>query len=167
MKAIVDAAVTRLNLSEELAGLHRTILRSLYEKGRTPTREEGARLLSGTEIDEAFAKLGAADLVVLSADGREVVGAYPMTTENTPHRLDLEGRTVHAMCALDALSVSPMFGGLVEIHSVCRITGDPVTVRQRDRAILIAAEPETAQVGVLWRVPCSRHAAHSSTAGPS
>ena len=168
MNAFVDAAVARLNqqvplalrqreLPEEVAGLHRAILRLLYEKGRTPTREEARELLSGTGVDEAFVRLGDADLAVLSADRREVVGAYPMTTEKTPHRLLLEGRSVYAMCAVDAVSVTPMFGGPVEIHSVCRVTGDRVLVRQRDREILEAA-PEG---GVLWLAPCSRHAAHS------
>lgn len=171
MTTHIGAAVERLNrqlplavrqreLPSELASLHRAILRSLFERGRPLTREECAPLLAATSVDAALARLGAADLIVLAANGRDVAGAYPMTTEPTPHLLILPGRSVRAMCALDALSVTPMFGGAVEIRSVCRVSGEPVVVLQQDAAILDAA-PGEVLVGVAWRKPCGAHAAHS------
>jgi hypothetical protein len=170
MTTHVEAAVERLSrqlplaarqreLPPELASLHRAILSSLFERGRPLTREECAPLLAATSVDEALARLGAADLIVLAANGRDVAGAYPMTTEPTPHQLILPGRSVHAMCALDALSVTPMFGGAVEIRSACRVSGEPVVILEQDATILDAAP--AVLVGVAWQKPCGGHAAHS------
>lgn len=170
MEAYVEAALLRLNsqlplfatqqkLPRELAALHRATLRSLFEKGRPLTRDEAAAVLHSTGVEEAFNLLAANDLVVRSKTANEIAGAYPMTTEPTPHQLVLEGRTVNAMCALDALSVTPMFGGTVEIRSKCRITKEPVAIRQNGTAIEHAA-PATVLVGVRWATPCG-HAAHS------
>lgn len=162
MNPDIDGALQRLNrrlpLAQRQAALppdalaaHRAILRSLYETSSPPHPVPSAGILD---------RLGTDDLVVLSADGTKILGAYPMTTEPTPHRLLLPGRTVHAMCAVDALSVSPMFGDELEIESTCRVTGDPVRIRQNGSAIL-SASPGTVLVGVRWSQPCCGHAAHS------
>jgi mercuric reductase len=159
----VDAALERLNrrlplagrqqaLPPEYAAAHRAVLRSLYEKGQAP---DPATLPEG-----ALARLGADDLVVVSTDGTRILGAYPMTTEPTPHRLILPGCTVQAMCAVDALSVSAMFGGAVEIESKCRVTGDPVRVKM-NRETIVSASPEGVLVGVRWDKGCCGAAAHS------
>ena len=161
MLTSIATAVDRLNqqlplaarqrsLTPELLQLHRAILRSLYETGEVPAGMEAA----------AVSELAALDLVVLQQDGSGVAGAYPMTTEPTQHLLVLHGRMVHAMCALDALSVTAMFGGEIEIRSSCRITGAPVTVRQRGETI-VEAVPASVRVGVGWQQPCGGHAAHS------
>ena len=171
MTSAVDAALNRLNLQlplaarqrslpPELAALHRAILRSLYERGRPLTCDEIAGMVAPAGADAALLRLAADDLVVLSEDRRNAVGAYPMTTEPTPHRLILAGRTVNAMCALDALSVTLMFGGEVEIRSTCRVTGQPVRIRQRGENIL-EAEPSGVVVGIRWQMPRTCHAAHS------
>lgn len=171
MQTRVEVALDRLNGKLPLAGrqrtlrpewisLHRAILQSLYDRGRAPAREDPAWLLAGTNLREALAELAARDLVVLSLDGLEVLGAYPMTTEPTPHRLAIGDRAVNAMCALDALSVAPMFGGELEIRSECRVTGEPVTIRQREEAILDAS-PSTVLVGIRCQRTCGGPAAHS------
>ena len=117
-------------------------------------------MLASIDVDAAWQQLASRDLIVLSKDRRDPVGAYPMTTEPTPHRLIFAGRAVNAMCALDALSVTPMFGGQVEIQSTCRVTGKPVVVRQRDESILEAL-PAGVLVGIRWQRPSTCHAAHS------
>ena len=171
MTSAVDAALNRLNLQlplaarqrslpPELAALHRAILRSLYERGRPLTCDEIAGMVAPAGADAALLRLAADDLVVLSEERRNAVGAYPMTTEPTPHRLTLAGRAVNAMCALDALSVTPMFGGEVEIRSTCRVTGQAVRIRQREEDIL-EAEPAGVVVGIRWQMPHTCHAAHS------
>ena len=41
--------------------------------------------------------------------------AYPFSGRPTPHRVRFaDGHEVHAMCALDALGVAPMFGEQIE-----------------------------------------------------
>jgi mercuric reductase len=98
--------------------------------------------------------------VVVSKDGTQILGAYPMTTEPTPHRLVLPGRTIHAMCAVDALSVGAMYGGEVEIESKCRVTHAPVRVKM-DGARIVSASPGSVLVGVRWDKASGVPAAHS------
>src|ERR1039458_8449498 len=66
-------------LSPEFAAAHRAILRSQFQTGLIPDPK--------TLPQGALARLRADDLVVVSKDGTRMVGAYPMTTEPTPHRL--------------------------------------------------------------------------------
>lgn len=140
--------------------LHRRILESLVMQGRPPCRDEIAALVGARDADEAVATLAAADLVVLSTDRSRIVGAYPVTTEPTPHRLRVHGRAIHAMCALDAVAVAPAFGVKVEIRSRCRVTGAPVHVVQEGERI-VQARPAGVRVGVRWQKPEGDHAAHS------
>jgi mercuric reductase len=159
----VDGALERLSrrlplarrqsaLPPEFAAAHRAILRSLYETGRIP---DPPALPEG-----ALARLVADDLVVVARDGGRVLGAYPMTTEPTPHRLVLPGRTVQAMCAVDALAVPAMYGGEGEIESRCRVTGQPVRVKM-DGERIVSASPAGVLVGVRWDEGSCFPAAHS------
>lgn len=171
MSDTVSQAVQRLNsqlplkdrhdrLSEPLKALHREAIKSLVMHGRPPTRPEVAALVGEGEVDAAIARLGKDDLVVLSKDQRQIVGAYPVTSESTPHEVHVSGQTLHAMCALDALSVSPMYEVPVEIYSRCRVSGDAVCIKQEGMRIM-EATPPTVRVGVRWQMPSGDHAAHS------
>lgn len=167
----IAAAVARLEsqlplrarqqaLPAELAAVHRAILAALADEGRPPERARLAVLLNGaTDVETALARLGEDDLVVLGAGG-EPVGAYPMTVEETPHRLQVEGVPVGAMCALDALSVAAMYDREVDIRSHCAVTGDPVHIRQKGETVLAAEPSPEVRVGVRWQMPSSC-AAHS------
>ena len=99
MSTDIAAAVQRLNgqlplkdrqnrLPAPLAGLHREVLRCLFEHGRAPSREEIGLILDGGDLDQALRRLGGDDLVVLNEAGHEVVGAYPMTEEDMTWQLD-------------------------------------------------------------------------------
>lgn len=147
-------------LSEPMRRAHRAVLRTLAERGEAPTDAELAAIVGGDHVADAVRGLGEADLAVLSADGSRIVGAYPMTTESTPHRLHLNGTTVNAMCALDALSVAPMYGGAVTIESRCGVTGTPVRLQQETETIHAAEPSADVRVGVHWQNP-EGHAAHS------
>jgi hypothetical protein len=163
MTTAIDGALARLNrrlplaerqsaLPPHYADAHRMILRSLFENGNAPDPQS---LPPG-----ALARLQTDDLIVLSEDGTRILGAYPMTTEPTPHTLTLPGGTIHAMCAVDALSVGAMFGGEVEIESQCRITREPVRVKM-DGARIVSASPPHVLVGVRWDGGSCGPAAHS------
>jgi mercuric reductase len=163
MKTTIDHALELLNrrlplaqrqseLPPEFAAAHRAILRSQFETGLIPDPR--------TLPEGALERLRAGDLVVVSKDGTRIVGAYPMTTEPTPHRLMLPGRTIHAMCAVDALSVAAMYGGEVEIESQCRITREAVRVKM-DGTRIVSASPEGVLVGVRWDKGSCQPAAHS------
>lgn len=170
MSIEIQSAVARLNsqlplferqqaLPAEVVGIHRGILESLARRGRPLSREEIAEQLSDNDVDAALERLGADDLVVLAEGGAEAVGAYPMSVEDTPHRLTVDGVPVNAMCALDALSVGPMYDADVQIESRCHISGEPIRIHQKGDVIVEARPSPEVRVGVRWQNPtaCAAH----------
>ena len=171
MSTSTSNAVQRLNellplklkqaaLPPELANVHRVTLASLAIQGRPPNREELHELLDGSDIDAVLARLANDDLIVLDAAGNGIAGAYPMTTETTAHRLRVNNQPVNAMCALDALSVGPMFDAVVDISSHCHVTGTPITLHMQGRSLGQVIPSPDVHVGVRWQNP-SACAAHS------
>jgi len=163
------------SLNRPLKELHRAILRSLLERGRPLTRAEIGNMVGGdAAAAEAVAILGSYDLivrnrltvrdaatdalVVLDAKGGDIVGAYPVTTEETPHRVSVNGNTLYAMCAVDALAVGVMVNAETMIESRCHVSGDPVVVRQRGKQI-VDIGPVDVRVGVRWQrlIDCCAH----------
>jgi len=147
-------------LPPELANVHRATLASLANQGRPPNREELQELLAGEDVDAALTRLANDDLVVLNAAGTDIAGAYPMTTETTPHHLRVNQQPVNAMCALDSLSVGPMFNAEVEISSHCQVTGTAITIHMQGESLQEVSPSPDVHVGVRWQNP-SACAAHS------
>lgn len=133
------------------ANVHRSILRSFAGQGR-PENKRAADT-------ETLERLHSKDLIVLDGQGR-IVGAYPFTLERTPHRLTISGHRLHAMCALDALAVSPMFDCEVQIDSQCALSGEPINIRQRGQNLLEVKPAENLLLGIHWQ-PVTGCAAHS------
>lgn len=164
-----QAALQRLNnllpLTERqqvlpiaLIQLHQTILLRWFETGSPPTFAELARRWPELGLLEALAQLNRDDLIVL-ADARTIIGAYPLTLEETPHQVRANGHILRAMCAIDALAISPLYGQPTQIESRCRMTDTPILLRQ-DGNMIIEAQPSRAiQVGIHWQPPqsCAAH----------
>lgn len=131
----------------EVKELHQKILYSFVEQGRILTKEEMASHVSS--LDDAVNALKSNDMVVFSDTG-EPVGAYPFTMEEREHKIRINGNTVHAMCALDALSVSPMFNMDTHITSKCRVTDAPVSIFQEGKAIKNPDEAGELRFGIVW-----------------
>jgi hypothetical protein len=165
MSKISDYTVSRLTgvlpladrqaaLSPQLQHLHRAFLRSLVERGRPLTHAEVTTLAPGGDATAALWALAADDLIVLDQLGNPV-GAYPLTVQQTPHRVQIGGTGIFAMCAFDAVAVAPAFEQKTIVRSRCPITGDDVVVEQ-DGTTLFSARPSgDIQVGVWWRDPGS------------
>jgi mercuric reductase len=174
LQGLLPLAKRQRALPPPLRTLHRAILKSLFEKGRPPKQAEIAAMLGSKQSAiHALGILGSSDLVILNppvakdektkqptgAEGVEVVGAYPMTTETTPHRVVASGVSVNAMCAVDALSIGPMFGQETWIESRCHVTGTPIRILQRGREILEASPSHEIRVGIRWQTfnTCAAH----------
>ena len=71
-----------------------------------------------------------------------------LTLQLTPHRLELEGRTLFAWCALDALLFPILLERPASIESPCRGTGDPVHIEVTPAGIE-AVEPTAAVVSIV------------------
>lgn len=145
-------------LSQIEVKLHRTILRSFVERGRPLAKGEISRSQDAANPDTLLDRLRACDLVVLDGRG-EVVGAYPFTIEKTHHVVEVNGHRLQAMCALDALAVSPMFDLEVQIHSRCASSQVPIRLRQRDLELLEMEPSEDLLLGIHWQkaTTCAAH----------
>ncbi|MDT8385671.1 MAG: organomercurial lyase [Gammaproteobacteria bacterium] len=154
----ISAAVVRLNqilplaarhraLDPSLQKLHRATLQAYIELGRSLTRHEMAQQVD--DIDAAVDILKHNDLVVFDDHGNPI-GAYPFSMQAREHRVTVNGHTVHCMCALDALAVSPMFRLATTISSRCHVTRSPITIRQWAHGGLDQASADDLYVGINW-----------------
>ena len=71
-----------------------------------------------------------------------------LTLQLTPHRLELEGRTLFAWCALDALLFPILLERPASIESPCRGTGELVHIEVTSSGIE-AIEPTAAVVSIV------------------
>jgi hypothetical protein len=82
-------------------------------------------------------------LVVLD-DGGHVRVAYPVSAAPTSHRVTLaDGRTLFAMCAIDALGCCFAFAQPVTVESSCQACGAPIRIDVRAVGE-VEAQPPTA-----------------------
>lgn len=158
MNEKVDNALNRLhgilplkkrqaNCSEEIKQLHQQILHSFVSKGRMLTKEEMAQQVSN--LDEAIDVLRCNDMVTFS-DAGEPIGAYPFTMEKREHTVKVNSFQVHAMCALDALAIAPMFNIKTEIHSRCHVTATPIHIQQLSQKIENVDKAGGIYLGIAW-----------------
>lgn len=112
-----------------------------------------AWIAARTGLDEGrvaalLGRLVARDLVVGDGGSNAIVGAYPLTTRPTEHRIGFGGKVAHAMCAIDALGTGAMFDADVVIESSCRACGGPIRIATKDRGIALdSVEPRST---VVW-----------------
>lgn len=114
-------------LSKNDAALYCKLLNSYVQQGRTLSRDEVTELVNN--VDQSLTNIASNKLIVLDAEGNPS-GAYPFTSEEREHKVQINGLMVHCMCALDALAVSPMFNKPTVIDSQCRVTGEPIHLEQ-------------------------------------
>ncbi len=158
MKEKVNKALDRLisvlplkekqeSCGPEIKGLHQKVLQSFVEQGRILSKQEMKQHVPN--VDQAIATLKENDMVVFSETG-EPVGAYPFTMEEREHKVNINHHDVHAMCALDALSVSCMFDMKTKISSVCRVTQDPIFIEQSGKTIENESATKDVCFGIAW-----------------
>ena len=141
------------SLGSEIKTLHQEILASFANTGRILSKAEMIEKIKagdkGTSYDQVKTLLEKNDMVVFSETG-EPVGAYPFTSEKREHEVFINGHQVYAMCALDALSVSPMFGKPATVVSQCRVTAEPVKVEMSGKEIMNTEEAGSLCFGIIW-----------------
>ncbi|GAB3662693.1 hypothetical protein GCM10027596_24710 [Nocardioides korecus] len=142
VKTLMEAAglpadnllIQRASLPESLQMLHRQTLLALGQSGKPPTRhqlETWARELH-IDLDASLRHLADTELVFLDPAGREITGGVPFAARPTAHRVRiLDGPTVSANCAVDALGIAAMLGRDVDVESLDPLTGEPVTASSR------------------------------------
>lgn len=150
LNSLLPLKARQSQLDPQLRNLHIGILRHFATAGRALSRDGIAQLLDDADPDAALARLANDDLVVLTPDRRNITGAYPFTAEERIHTVLVNGHTVHAMCALDALAIAPMFETATRIDSRCHVTGAPVEIHMQGMELL-SARPGDIRVGIHWQ----------------
>ena len=117
----------------------------LLARGKPASSEEIAAA-SGKPAEGVRAALDKFPSAEWDEQGR-VVG-LGLTLRLTPHRLELEGHTLSAWCALDALLFPVLLGRQASIESPCRGTGDPVHIEVTPAGIE-TVEPPSAVVSIV------------------
>lgn len=115
------------SLSNENAALYCRLINSYVQRGYVLTRQELGLL--NNDAEQALNIIADSNLIVIDAEANPL-GAYPFTSEEREHKVHVNGVTVHCMCALDALAVSPMFKLPTVIDSLCRVSGEDVHIEQ-------------------------------------
>jgi hypothetical protein len=116
-------------LTDPERDLYFWILRRFAERGR-PSAVETREAAAGFDLDadSALTKLATEDLVHTGPDG-EIVVAYPFSGRTTDHIVRFEGgHELHAMCAIDALGIAPMFDQSIVVVSRDQITGENIEI---------------------------------------
>jgi len=147
LNSILPLKANQQKLSSEMQTLHREILYSYIDLGRSLNKGEIARRVD--DVDEAIKTLQQNDMVVFDSSG-EPIGAYPFTMEKREHKITVNGHLVYSMCALDSLAISSMYKLELEINSVCHISGEPVVIKQKGSEIINATDVEDVYFGINW-----------------
>lgn len=160
LNGLLPLAARQQQLDAELRALHQAILGTFVEQGRPLPITEAAGYLSHHSVEQAFRILAQNDLIVLDVEQQMIMGAYPLSYEVTPHVVEVNGHPINAMCALDALSVAPMFEVETNIKSSCLIAGTPVSIHMQGEQVTSVDVQDDLYVGIRWQAPCGA-AAHS------
>lgn len=129
------------NLDPAAARVLACVLRLYASLGRAPTMPEVAVAagMPAPAVARELALLRERDLVLLDAKGGAIVGAYPFTEAVTGHRVTYAGtgRTLAAMCAIDALGAGAMCRDDATVRSACGSCGAVVAARTDDRGMTL------------------------------
>lgn len=120
-----------------------------------PVTSESLAAVTGLAVEDVEAALAALqEMGAIYLRDRAVIAAYPFSLVPTPHRVTIEGITVYANCAVDALAVPPMADGPAQVSSACGQCGAPLTVTMRGDRI-IESEPAAPVVFYLDKDCCA------------
>jgi alkylmercury lyase len=111
-----------------------------------PASSEEIAAISAKSPEEVRAALDRFPSAEWDEQGR--VAGLGLTLQLTPHLLELEGRTLFAWCALDALLFPILLGRPASIESPCRGTGELVHIEVTSAGIE-AVEPTAAVVSIV------------------
>jgi alkylmercury lyase-like protein len=116
---------------------HGAILQGYLQSGKPPLTAD----MSGPALED----LSQRDLIVL--DDGDVVGAYPFTSRPSRHSVEIAGREIAAMCAIDALGAGAMARRNAKVRSGCAHCDTPVEIDITGNGLAIGrVRPKNARI---------------------
>lgn len=160
LNAVLPLADRYAGLDSSQKQLYSHILNHLLSTGAAIAQADLASRyhMDVSAVMTVLQSLAAMDLIVVDTHGAQVIGAYPLTTENTPHQLTMGKVRLQAMCAFDALALSAISGQPLQISSCCAVTGSKISLQQQgDHFSRISPAPPL--VGIRWQQTggCAAH----------
>ena len=128
----------------------RTILRLYADAGRPPFFTEVARETAFPQerVSMLLNQLQHRDLLGLEPGTGAIRYAYPFTQAHTGHCVEVGGRALRALCAIDALGVGALYRIDVSVNSTCRACSEPIHVMTAGEGRAVrSATPESV---VVW-----------------
>ena len=156
--ALLAGRRTRASLQENwyhaLPPLHDTLWRSVLtlfaDQGRAPSIVELANHtgLPAMQVQSLLLTLQSHDLLGLDQAAQTIKYAYPFAGEPTGHRVSMNGRTLNALCAIDAMGAGSMYRLDTTITSACRLCSTPIEIATASQGTILShAQPVGA---VVW-----------------
>lgn len=124
-------AASQAALPPSVITYHRQVLRAFLSTGVPPSRGDLVALAGDLDLnaDEALRMLAEADLVHTDGPDGAVSVAYPLSGNESPHRVKVgDGPDLAAMCAIDALGIPLMANAAATIVSSDPVTGQRIQV---------------------------------------
>lgn len=148
MLPITRSIQSRLSTDENT--LRAALLECLVDARAPVTFAAAGDTLGWTPEQTAAAAGGIAAKKMVVFDTEERVQfAYPVSTVATSHKVTLaDGRTLYAMCAIDALGCCFTFDQPVTVESACQICGKPLRVQVNGVDDIVADPPDAYAVHV-------------------
>ena len=106
----------------------------------TPGAAAVALGLGEEEVLGAYRRLHDAHALVLQPGGTAIRMLNPFSVVETPHRVEVGGRSWFANCALDALGIPAALHVDGRIDATCPDCGEHLELEVRDRALVRGAE---------------------------
>ena len=135
-------------LTREESAVRFQIMNFIIDNGRPFNIHADADALAAGDPDrfrELFQILEDKKTMVVSTDG-DVQFMYPVSAVPSKHKVTLaDGRSFHAMCAIDGMGTAFTFGQDNVVESNCAECGEPVRVRVQNGE-MFDADPDTTHV---------------------
>jgi alkylmercury lyase len=87
---------------------------------------------------------------VYDDDDHNIIGFWGLTTKETRHRLDLNGKALYTWCAWDTLFIPELLNTTAEVTSTCAVTGETIRLTVSPTA---AKAHESSDVVVSFLIP--------------
>lgn len=117
-------------LSAQQDALWQTVLMLIAHQGRLPSIAEiaGHTGLPISQVPALLLRLQKHDLLGTNQAADTIIYAYPFTSLPTEHHVTINGHTLHALCAIDALGIGDMYRTDAAIASSCRLCGTAIEI---------------------------------------
>lgn len=152
----IDADLQRLNTLLPLLERKKKLTKKCRETHSNILNAFAQTTLVENDYDpELLDMLAAQDLIVFDKDNKIISGAYPFSQKETPHQIYINNEKIYAMCAFDAVAISPVFNIKTKIISNCYLTQEKVVIKQSGNQLEKVTPTADVHIGIRWQTPGS------------